>query len=417
MTPRAGDAIAAIAIPEAFDMTAYMEVLGQIHWYSDLGAEGLTIDFSLTKRAYPDGMVPLISTVSALRGHSTPKVNVVLPVDDDLRGVFEGVGWAEYLGAPVAEFQEIPRITRNFTPIRPFRTSAEAGQLHAGVVQVLLSQSRLAQWVPEAIHWSLWEVMDNVLRHAETQCGWVQAVTFREKKHVNIVVADGGIGILSSLSRPYPHLLDDRKYADQRAIKLAVEEGITRDPTVGAGYGLTGCRDIVLNNGGVMLVYSGHYRLLVKTGKTKEETLFSYRRSQTRYQGTVVELGLRMDRPVDLEETLGAGTQLTILEQTRDTEEGFRFAVLEEATNLGTREAGRELRTRLLNLIQVHPNERVILDFGDIHMISSSFADEFVAKLAVDLGGPSFRRRIFLRNLSSSVRTVIDRTLKDRLIG
>ena len=48
-------------------------------------------------------------------------------------------------------------------------------------------------------------------------------------------------------------------------------------------------------------------------------------------------------------------------------------------------------------------------------MISSSFADEFVAKLAAELGRDTFYSRYVLRGMNSSVKAIVLPTLWLRL--
>jgi anti-sigma regulatory factor (Ser/Thr protein kinase) len=84
--------------------------------------------------------------------------------------------------------------------VRPFHDADELDRLHDSIMDVLVTQARMATWLPEAIQWALWEVMENVLLHAMApDGGWVQASTFAETSHINIVVADEGVGIRGSL--------------------------------------------------------------------------------------------------------------------------------------------------------------------------------------------------------------------------
>ena len=55
----------------------------------------------------------------------------------------------------------------------------------------------------------------------------------------------------------------------------------------------------------------------------------------------------------------------------------FRFITVGE--NLGTRKLGEKTRNELLPLLR--GDERVILDFEGVNIVSNSFADECLAKL------------------------------------
>ena len=54
------------------------------------------------------------------------------------------------------------------------------------------------------------------------------------------------------------------------------------------------------------------------------------------------------------------------------------FAFRQIGENLGTRQLGRQAREQLLPLIQ--QNDRVVLDFSGVNVVSNSFADECIAK-------------------------------------
>lgn len=55
----------------------------------------------------------------------------------------------------------------------------------------------------------------------------------------------------------------------------------------------------------------------------------------------------------------------------------FSFVNLNE--NLGTRQLGEKVRGQLLDLIRT--NDKVVLDFTGVNVVSNSFADECLAKL------------------------------------
>ncbi len=311
------------AMPPVVNLEAYVQAL---QWLTELPSnESLVLDFSESERVYPDGVLPLIATLSRLREQRGISVDIRVPRDRRLRGVFQAVGWEHYLVGPRTDFPKLPARMPRFTPVRLFHDTAELDLLHRKMIQVLVSQARLATWLPEALQWALWEVMENVLNHAEVRFGWVQASSYPERKHINLLVVDAGIGIRRSLSQRFPNL------SDEEALRQAVEKGVTRDPAVGAGYGLAGCREIIRMNKGEMTVYSGavllRQELKVKgwgASRTEEE-LLRYGKRVNAHVGTIVELELRIDRPVDLAAALGQRRPSSLLELDHDTGSNFEF--------------------------------------------------------------------------------------------
>jgi hypothetical protein len=399
-----------VVFPRIFDLPAYALLLPDLTKACAQGDE-IRLDFAGTERAYPDGMVPLVATLMHIRSFDRFDVEVVPPRAEPLSGVFEGVGWAEALRAEDAQFSSLPDRTTQFTPLRPF-TRTELGPLHKSMMEVLVRQVSLAPFVADAAHWALWEVMDNVLNHSEEPMGWVQAATFRQNKHLNIVVADSGIGIQSSLGERYPEL------SEREAIRRAVEKGETRDPSRYQGNGLHGCRDMAIQNGGQLTVVSGEWMFvqegLPRSGKVSPP-LRRYLPLAARHRGTVVELMLRTNRPVDLQKALGPHLFVSLLELAHSVSGEYVFLVSRESGDVGTREAGRRLRNKVANLSRARETARIVLDFAGIDMVSSSFADEFVAKLARQLGRGAWSTRFELRNMNPSVGTIVQIALWHRL--
>ena len=59
------------------------------------------------------------------------------------------------------------------------------------------------------------------------------------------------------------------------------------------------------------------------------------------------------------------------------------FKFIEYGTDFGTRDMGQKLRQELLPLIK--GNDKVVLDFTGVNVVSNSFADECIAKLLLEM--------------------------------
>ena len=59
----------------------------------------------------------------------------------------------------------------------------------------------------------------------------------------------------------------------------------------------------------------------------------------------------------------------------------FKFS--EYGSDFGTRDMGQKLREKLLPLI--NGNDKVVLDFTGVNVVSNSFADECIAKLLLEM--------------------------------
>ena len=79
------------------------------------------------------------------------------------------------------------------------------------------------------------------------------------------------------------------------------------------------------------------------------------------------------------------------------------FSFREYGQNLGTRPLGKRVREQLLPLIE--QNERVVLDFTGVDVVSNSFADECIAKLLLEMPLAELKSRTPLHPRVCSLRS------------
>ena len=100
------------------------------------------------------------------------------------------------------------------------------GEIFESVLTLILGELETNRATVAAVEWSLGEVMDNVISHAESPVGgFVQATAYRSSNRVEFVVADAGMGIARSMRIEDP----------VRALTAAITEGVTRDQSINAG--------------------------------------------------------------------------------------------------------------------------------------------------------------------------------------
>ena len=90
-----------------------------------------------------------------------------------------------------------------------------------------------------------------------------------------------------------------------------------------------------------------------------------------------------------------------------------RIRLSEFGNSLSTRELGKEVSKQVDFSI---PGE-IILDFQDVRMINSSFADELIGKNAKELGFDTFKRKVKIQNATDNIKLVIKKAMMDRLLG
>ena len=91
------------------------------------------------------------------------------------------------------------------------------------------------------------------------------------------------------------------------------------------------------------------------------------------------------------------------------------FNLADEASGFGNRASAKPLRQQVQNLMSQFADTRIIVNFSGVPLVSASFADEFIARLAKEVGVASFFQRVVLQGMSDLVRRTIDAVLEQRL--
>jgi hypothetical protein len=103
------------------------------------------------------------------------------------------------------------------------------------------------------------------------------------------------------------------------------------------------------------------------------------------------------------------------IENMEDAYDRIIFKVVEDASSgTGTRQSGLKLKNEVINLYK-KTKKPVIIDFDEIGIISSSFADEFIGKLVVELVFFQFQQIYTLTNMNSTIQTIMQRSLSQRM--
>jgi hypothetical protein len=83
----------------------------------------------------------------------------------------------------------------------------------------------------------------------------------------------------------------------------------------------------------------------------------------------------------------------------------------EFGTSLGSRVLGKEVS----NMIDFEKEDEVILDFEDVKMVTSSFADEVIGKNCARLGLHNFFKKVQIINTSEQIKLILKKAIIDRL--
>ncbi len=203
---------------------------------------------------------------------------------------------------------------------------------------------------------------------------------------------------------------------DADAIYKALEAGVTRHNDYGQGNGLAGALRIATASGGYIEITSGRAQVVCRANDSNP-----YRRGpQQCFQGTFVYFEIDLDSELELSEALALGgaphRPIDLVETLYETEDGSAISLRlrDEEVGFGSRMAGRQIRTKCLNLLDAEPEKPLLLDWEGIPLISSSFADELVGKLFATLGPLVFSARVRNIVMRHVVHSLIDKAIMQR---
>ena len=381
-----------------FEFSSFVEVYAQMGPALVEPCE-VEIDFSRQHFFGPAGMVPMIAVIRDLceKGWT---VQVVPPDSPSLERYWVKAGW---MAAIQGEVPPEVESRSTFTPLYSYSDFKDLNPRIVTIMDVLVKVAEFNSGVLRAVEWCLNELADNVLVHSGGATGWIQLIARPKMHKVDLVVADRGMGIRTSLQQAYPDL-----GSDEDALRLAIEQGVTRDKSIGQGNGLAGSLRIARAAKGFVNVASGSANLrLFDDGSVHDFDLFSY-------QGTIVTITLPTEAPIELGEALW-GHATSTFEYSHVTQDGIVFSLLKEASGFGNRGSGEELAIKLRNIMNEFPQEHVIIDFEGVSTPSASFLDEFLAKTIKYEGVTKFFSRFQFRNMSDFVRQTADAVIEQRL--
>lgn len=381
-----------------------------ISLYKSSNSNQLTLDFSWVTNAYPNGMLPIISTVNLLRneGHN---IYVKLPRNDNTRTLFRSVNWAHFLSPEQFEISESQHDRHLVT--RFFKDEVEQKKAVDDFMDVILRNMELPRSIISGLEWSINEITDNVLNHSNSPIGGlVEATTYPRNGLIAFAVADSGRGILNSLRESIPTLR-----TDLQAMGEAVKQGVTRNPKFGQGNGLAGSLRVTTLTGGSFEITSGAGRLLT----TADETVRNPRKDFQSYQGTLVCGQVLLKKDFSISEALNFGngdyTPVDMIEMQyeMDDKDCLLLKMKNETTGYGTRRSGLQIRTKIINLMAAEPTFPLIIDWEGIPVVSSSFADEVIGKLFIKMGAMAFSAKIRNVNMERLIQNLLDKAVSQRL--
>lgn len=362
------------------------------------------IDFSEIDAAFPNAVTPIAGILEYLKENSISfdfdGVPQIIIQNKMLKPAF-------YIKSPQSEANHI------LNKVWKFSTSDDVAKLVDTYIDELQKCDRFHKGMLDSVEWALNEVMDNVIQHSDSSHGYVMGQLHTNRKYIVFTIFDTGQGIYNSL-RQSVHA--PRNTID--AITLAIKEEVTRDKKIGQGNGLYGLHSIIKQGKGRLVITSGTGSYMYNNGDVK--TFDRIPQLSKISPCTIVDFQLDYSVDLSLDKALVfRGKQYNIInlriENLEDEQGNIVYKIKEHAEGTGTREAAIRVKNEIFNILQTKP-KIIILDFEGVAVVSSSFADELIAKLLLELGLFQFNNIIRLKGLDNSQQNILQRSVIQRLL-
>ena len=351
-------------------------------------------------RPFPNVVTPLACAIEHLRRNGR-NVRVVKSFDE-----LEETSYLkpEGLGAPgPTASSPVGRVWRYESP-------EEINKLLDAALHYLASRLEWERGTLHALEWSLYELLDNVFQHAQVTAGYFMFQIQQERRRLSYCIADQGRGIYSSFAGSKV-----KPASPMDAITLAVRKGVTRDSESNMGNGLWGASEIVAKSRGQLTISSGGAALFFNRVNGQAQPVPKVLVLDRQWPGTFIDAQIDASVSVnmtDMFDYLSSPVNLR-LESMEDDAGTLRVQLKHMHFGAGTRQSGNFTRVYVSNLL-TQTDGPVVLDFEGVGIVSSSFADELVAKLRAQMGEEGFGNRIRFNGMNETNNVIVRSVLAQR---
>lgn len=364
------------------------------------GYKSLVLDFGKVQATYPNAIVPVAGIIKFYQNENGIDFDFI---NESRIAITNMLDPKNYDGDSRHILNRIWR----------FSTSEEVAKIVDAYIEELQKSAQFYKGVLNAIEWSLNEVLDNVIQHSKIGFGYVMGQLHPNSKNIAFTVFDSGQGIYNSMKDSIHH---PRTTID--AITMAIQEEVTRDKRIGQGNGLFGLHSIVKQGKGKLVITSGRGSYTFSNGYVRTYDSLPYTSQQT--PGTIIDFQLNYAKDMSLDKALVfRGKQYEMInlhfESLEDDYGRITYNISERSEGTGTRESAIRVKNEILNIIS-EEQKPITLDFSGVAVISSSFSDELIAKLFLNLGLFQFNNLVKIRGLDASQQMILQHSVLQRII-
>ena len=366
-----------------------------------------------TQRGYDDFVLDFSGSDAAFPNVCAPIAGILDFYSSNLETSFDVQNAPDYLDRTSTFAPRIVGVDEShkhspLDTVWKFSSSDEVHSLVNAYVGAVSSSATCEPGVIVGLNWCLYEIMDNVLQHADTTHGYVMGQIHPASRHIAICVYDHGRGILNSLRNS-----EHRPASAVDAITIALQQGVTRDTNVGQGNGMWGLYNIVDANSGSLNVTSGAGYFGMGNGNPRTSSSVPFLNRDNNC--TTVDFQIDFDKGISVPDALGGFEPVNMrIENLEDDHDRVVYRLADQSSGTGTRKSGEAIRNEIANIL--HQTDNLIhLDFTGVSVVSSSFGDELIGKLAVVIGFIAFNQRIRLVGMNETVQSLVNHSVQQRL--
>lgn len=304
----------------------------------------------------------------------------------------EKIGLPQLFGINIENQSQIT--DQKICPLKKITTSKEVAPFVSSVMELLEIDD---QEVSDAVKYSLVELLRNVVQHSRSRIGGLATAVYHPQSGlVNVVVADIGCGIQSTLKHSYKEI-----NSDEKAVKFSLlphvsgtfQSGAYASMQDNAGLGLFFIKEIASRSGGGFFLGSGKMLLDIwgdKDGSTKKKYIQA---KNSGWRGTFALLQLRKNSIGEFNSLLSKCRQIAA--EIRKNRSEFSVDFIEETPEIdGLKvikiksfeedvEVAAIIREKDI-LPTLYNNELIVLDFSKIRAATQSFIHALMYRVFKD---------------------------------
>jgi hypothetical protein len=397
------------AIPDAVPRVVMHRIEQMAHWHdveevisacrkAVRESLPLVLDVSQTEAVFPNGCVPIAAVVEHYK-----QAGLSVSLKGESGRVLTS-SFRNPIEATVDNLAARPLMNKVWV----YLDEDQVGPLTNALIHLLQKTVEMEDGVQDALNFCLYEVLDNVFQHSGSRSGFFMANVAPRSKRLSLAIADTGIGVFNSFK---PSKYNPPSHFD--ALTLAIQSGVTSTGDK-RGNGLYALKGTVERNRGRLILRSGPGHLAIVGDKVTGNDRISSPVIDRVNQGFFLDWQLQLDTPVSLDDVLGMGRANFPLENLENDDGEHVIFIADHEAGTGTRKAAEQLRLFLVNSLHLGA-PYLVLDFTGVTVVSASFADEVIGKLADEYGMIRFPHHFRLRSMNQTIANLLDRAIRLRV--